>query len=74
MVMAKKKPKPAWTGATIKSLRESLALTQKDAAARLRISQALWADWERGHRAPSPSHLLLLDLLRDGQLPDSPAD
>ena len=69
MVMAKKKPVKLWTAAAVKALRDRLDLTQAEAAARLRISQQLWADWERGHRSPVPPMQLLLDLLAAGRLP-----
>lgn len=70
VAMARKKPKD-WTAKQIKTLRDSLDLTQHEAAALLRISQPLWAGWESGAREPSPSHKLLLELLEAGELPPS---
>lgn len=71
--MARKKRK-VWSGAQIKALRTKLELLQTEAAEWLRVSQALWADWEREHRKPSESHKLLLDLLESGELPPPESD
>lgn len=70
MTTVAKKRMKSWTSHDIRKLRASLGLLQKDAAARVRISQQLWADWERGYRTPSPAHRLLLDLLEAGLIPD----
>ncbi len=72
MLMAAMRKHRTWTPAAIKRLRESLGLTQKEAAACLRVTQQLWADWERKHRTPVPPMALLLDLLADGKLPTNP--
>jgi DNA-binding transcriptional regulator YiaG len=70
MTTVAKKRMKSWTPHEIRKLRAALDLLQKEAAARVRISQQLWAGWERGYRTPSPSHRLLLDLLEAGLLPD----
>jgi DNA-binding transcriptional regulator YiaG len=68
MNVAKTPPK-TWTAKRVRELRDHLGLTQKQAAAWVRVSQQLWADWESGRRKPVLPMRLLLDLLEAGRLP-----
>lgn len=49
-------------------LRETLELTQAEAAAMLRVSRVSWNLWENGRVIPSPSYQLLLELLEKGKI------
>lgn len=64
-VMAPKKnePHPVWTAKKIRALRDRLDLTQKEMAARLRISQSQLSSFEKGHRSPTRPIAYLLELL-----------
>lgn len=56
------------TGKQIKAIRERLGLTQAEAAAKVRVSQSVWSAWERGATRPSPSSVLLIELLDRGSI------
>ena len=52
----------------VRSLRQSLGITQVELAERLGVSQALVAHWERGHRVPNgPAAILLWQYDRQAQ-------
>jgi DNA-binding transcriptional regulator YiaG len=65
-VMAK--PVPIPTPEQIKKIRESLGLTQQEAADRVQVGQGVWASWESGTRTPSRQSALLLKLLKEKKL------
>lgn len=70
LTMAKKKPKSSWTPAKIRKLRESLGLTQAEAAERIGVARRTWMYWESETReqSPSPAAARLIRLLAEGKI------
>jgi DNA-binding transcriptional regulator YiaG len=60
---------PIPSPAEIKAARGALSIAQ--AAARVGVKPSTWYGWETPsqHRRPSPSHAILIRLLRSGKLP-----
>lgn len=61
LLMAKKKPRTGWPD-RLRKLRAKYDLTQREAAARARVSYRAWVAWEGETRTPGQ---LALQLLRD---------
>ena len=63
----KRKPDRDWP-ALMKKLREKLRLTQVEAAARIRVSQAYWSRLEAGKIDPPDPVIYLIELLMAGKI------
>ena len=58
------------TAKQILALRKRLGLTQAEAAAKVRVNQNVWSDWEADNKKPSQQSAYLLRLMAEGNLPE----
>lgn len=70
MQMMAKKRSDTLTPSKIREIRESLGLTQAEAAERIGVARRTWMYWESKTRgqSPSPAAARLIRLLQEGKL------
>ena len=56
-----------WTPSQLRELRETLGLTQREAAEKIGVSRRTWEGWEIGARRPTSAACVLIQLLKSNQ-------
>ncbi|MBI2886817.1 MAG: helix-turn-helix transcriptional regulator [Chloroflexi bacterium] len=65
MKPSRRRPRPRWSAATVRALRDHLGLTQEELAQELGTRQQTISEWERGIYQPRGAAATLLTLVAE---------